>query len=666
MKRLLNAEDILISFFYAVGYGIGYIIPKSMGKHEIFCILISIISGILLGILGGKFIKIWSKKSATNRDLISIAIVVIFILFSVFSQRLFDHSLYKDLTINLILGTVGISSSVFIFLLIVQTIKAYIIRKRYKDGSGGHVISESELNYIEKIKGDNKEIIGKYDSHLAVKTENGIFVAKKNKKVQEFLGIPYAKPPVGNLRWKAPVKPDPSDRVWEAYYFGDSPIQSDNRSNLLREHTQSEDCLTLNIWRGALKIENDKLKPVLVCIHGGDLSFDGSADPLYYGGNFVKKFPEIIVVSFNYRLGVFGFLTIDDVPWADEYTDSGNLGLMDQIMALNWVHDNIRSFGGDPDNVMLVGDTMGANCIKILSVLKESKDLFKKALLISVNTVEQESAIELPRVIFKDLMKELGVSSMSEMLDISSDVLKQFMADNANKFRYMPAYGKGILGINIEQAIREGETGDIKFIYGIPADEVSALLSLGSEKYMDAWADSVFDDIIKVYEGTKEKTKLMETFEKYKNDGFNDINAKKKTLEFWLYKYDVIRNCITLSDLGRSVKCFYWEVNSPVKKFGGNSVSMITTLLGNFSTAEEQGYLINNTVADVFQHLIYNELSKDNADLIKNQVRGVNEIKWKLFNSAYPMILHITDDNVELDDNILIEEIETIKKWRSI
>ncbi|MCR5107002.1 MAG: carboxylesterase family protein [Lachnospiraceae bacterium] len=488
-------------------------------------------------------------------------------------------------------------------------------------------------------------------------------MAKKNKKVQEFLGIPYAKPPVGNLRWKAPVKPDPSDRVWEAYYFGDSAMQSDNLAILLREHTQSEDCLTLNIWRTASKDKNDKLKPVLVYVHGGDLAFEGSAEPLYYGGNFVKKFPEVIVVSFNYRLGIFGFLNIDDVPWADEYTDSGNLGIMDQVMALNWVHDNIRSFGGDPDNVMLAGDTMGAYCIKILSVLKESKDLFKKALLISVNTFEQEGTYKLPRVIFKDVMKEMGVSTMSEMLNISFDALKQFMSDNTDKYWYVPTYGKGILNINLEQAIKDGETGNIKFIYGIPADEFSALLSVGTEEDMNAWGNSAFDDIIKVYEGTKEKDNLIKMFEKYKNDGSDDIEAKRKTLEFWLYKYDVIRNCIALSDLGKSVKCFYWEVNSPIKKFGGNSISMIGALLGNFSSAEELGYLINNTVADVFQHLIYNELSKDNADLTKNEVRGVHEIKWKSFNSAYPMILHITDDNIELDDNLLIEEINTVKRW---
>nr|MCR4903029.1 hypothetical protein [Butyrivibrio sp.] len=190
MKRLLNTEDILLSFFYAVGYGIGYIIPKSMGKPELFCLLISILLGILIGFLGKKLINlIWSKKSATIKDLISIAIVTIFLIFSVFSQNFFDYSLFGTLTENLILGTVGISFAVFVFLLILQTIKSYIIRIRYKDGSKGYVVSDAELNYIEKIKGDNKEIIGKFDSSLAVKTENGIFVAKKNKKIQEFLGI---------------------------------------------------------------------------------------------------------------------------------------------------------------------------------------------------------------------------------------------------------------------------------------------------------------------------------------------------------------------------------------------------------------------------------------------------------------------------------------------
>ncbi len=663
MKRLLIAEDILVAFFYAAGYGTGYIIPKSLGKSEIFCILISILAGLLFGFLGGKLVKIWSKKSVTNRDLMFIAVVIIFLVFAVFSQKLFNYSLFRDLTFNLVLGTVGISSAIFVVLLILQTIKSYIIRMRHKDGSEGHIISESEHDYIKKLKGENKEITGKYNSSLAVKTENGIFVAKKNRKVQEFLGIPYAKPPVGNLRWKAPVKPDPSDRVWEAYYFGSSSIQPDNLAILLKEHTQSEDCLTVNIWRTDSKNKYDKLKPVLVYIHGGDLASEGSAEPLYYGGNFVKKFPEVIVVSFNFRLGIFGFLNIDDIPEANEYINSGHLGIMDQIMALNWVHDNIRSFGGDPDNVMLAGDVLGAYCIKVLSVLKESKNLFKKALLISLNSLRPEGTIKAPRVIFKELMKDMGVSTMSEMLDIPFDKFKQFMSDNEDRFWYIPTYGQGILSIDMEQAIKNGETGDIKFIFGIPADEISAMLSMGNEQFMNAWGDSAYDDLIKIFGDTKEKDNLVGLFEKYKNDGLDDIDAKKKTLEFWLYKYDAINNCIALSDLGKSVKCFYWEVNSPVKKFGGNSISMVGALLENVGTAEKLGYLVNHTVADVFQHLIYNELIKDNADLTNNEVRGVHEIKWKSFHSAYPMILHITDDDIELDDNILIDEINTIKKW---
>lgn len=664
MKRLLNTEDILVSIISAIGFGIGYVIPTTWDKPKIFCIIVSIIVGLGLGFVGEKLIKkLWARKSATNRDLMAIGIIVFFLISTYFTQKVYDHSLFEDLTYGLVLGTVGMSVSVFIVLIILQTIRAYLIKLRYKDGSKGHIVSKAELKYIEKIKGDNKEIRGNYDNFLAVKTENGIFVGKKKGKLQEFLGIPYAKPPVGNLRWKAPEKPDPSDRVWEAHYFGKSAIQPDNDMFSLNVHTQSEDCLTLNVWRAVPKKNSTALKPVLVYVHGGDLTFGGSAEPLYYGGNFVKKMPDVIVVSFNYRLGIFGFLDIDGIPDAEEYGDACNIGIMDQIMALNWVHDNIHAFGGDPDNIMLAGDIMGAYCIKVLSVLKESNTLFKKALLISCSTVDPEGLSKIPKVKFKDLMKEVGARTMAEMLSIPSDVLKRFISDNADKYWYLPLIGKGIIGKDVEQAIRDGDSGDIRFIYGIPADEISAMLSIGNKEDMDEWVNYIYDDMIKMYEGTPNATMLEKIFEKSKRHESNDFEAKIKSLEFLLYKYDALKNCMDLSALGKTVRCFYWNVSSPVKEYGGNSISAVAALLGNKNSAENLGYIIDNTIEEVFKRLIYNELVKDNPSLEQDEVKGVDKIKWQIFYDDEPTTLNITDNNMEMDDVLFVRYINVIKSW---
>ncbi len=666
MKRLLNTEDILVSFISAIGFGVGYVVPKTWDKPEIFCIIISILLGIGSGFLGEKIIKVkWAKESATNRDLLTIGVIAVFLISTYFTQKVYDHSLFEELTYGLVLGTVGLSISVFIVLIILQTIRAYLIKLRFKDGSKGHIVSKAELKYIEKIKGDNKEIKGSYDSSLAVKTANGIFVGKRKGKVQEFLGIPYAKPPIGDLRWKAPEKPDPSDKVWQAQYFGKSAIQPDNDMFSLNVHTQSEDCLTLNVWRAVSKKNNTALKPVLVYVHGGDLTFGGSADPLYYGGNFVKRMPDVIVVSFNYRLGIFGFLNIDGIPEAEEYGDACNLGIMDQIMALNWVHDNIRAFGGDPDNIMLAGDIMGAYCIKVLSVLKESNTLFKKALLISCSTVEPEGVSKIPKLIFKDLMKEVGAETMAEMLSTPSDVLKRFISDNADKYWYLPTIGKGIIGKDVEQAIRDGDSGDIRFIYGVPANEISAMLSIGSKEDMEEWVNYIYDDMIKMYEDIPEISMLDEIYEKSKRHESTDFEAKIKALEFWLYKYDVLKNCMDLSALNKTVRCFYWNVSSPVKEYGGNSISAVAALLGNKNSAENLGYIVDNTIEEVFKRLIYNELVKDNPSLEQDEVRGVDEIKWRIFYDDEPTTLNITDNNMEIDDAIFAKYVNIIKRWNT-
>ncbi len=663
MKRLLNTEDILVSFFSSIGFGVGYSATKSLEKSEIFCIIIAIIVGLGMGFLGEKLVKIkWARKNATNRDLMKVGIIVIFLIAAVVTKRIFNHSLFEDLTVSLVLGTVGITISVFIVLIILQAIKAVIIRFRYKDGSGGHKTSRAELEYIEKLKGDNKEIKGSYNRSLSVKTENGIFVAQKNRKVQEFLGIPYAKPPVGNLRWKAPEKPDPSDRVWEAYYFGKSAVQPENDMFSLNAHTQSEDCLTLNIWRATPKRNSAALKPVLVCIQSGDLVLGGSADPLYYGGNLVKKMPDVIVVSFNFRLGLFGFLNIDGIPEAEEYKDAYNLGIMDQIMALNWVHDNIPAFGGDPDNIMLVSDNMGAYCIKALSVLKESNTLFKKALLISCNTIVSEDVSKLPKVVFKDLMKEVGAETMAEMLNTPSDAFKKFMTDSINKYWYVPEIGR-IIGKDIEQAIRDGDTGDIRFIYGIPANEISSMLSIANEEEMDEWVNRAFEDAGKMYEKSPKTSMMEELYEKIRRDVSNDVDAKIKAFEFWLYKYDALKDCMYLSALGKTVRCFYWNVSSPVKKYGGNSISALASLLNNGESAENLGYLVNKTIEEVFQRLIYNELVKNDPSLEQDEIKGVDKLKWQLFYDDEPAVLNVTDDNMEMDVSVLSKHVNIIKSW---
>lgn len=189
--------------------------------------------------------------------------------------------------------------------------------------------------------------------------------------VLAFKGIPYAAPPVGPLRWRAPQPPTPWTGVRDALAFGPASLSS--LKNDPRPGPRSEDCLTVNVWTAAQ--EADEKRPVMVWIHGGGFQFGSSANPATEGHLLATK--GVIVVSFNYRLGISGFLAH---PGLDAEAPSGNYGLQDQLAALRWVQTNIAAFGGDPDNVTLFGESAGAMAVGILMASPLAGGLFHKAI----------------------------------------------------------------------------------------------------------------------------------------------------------------------------------------------------------------------------------------------------------------------------------------------
>lgn len=264
-------------------------------------------------------------------------------------------------------------------------------------------------------------------------------VLNSDGDVEIYAGIPYAKPPVGELRWRAPQDPEPWDGVLECDSFAPMSMQVTNlpiydslvriigyhdyRISLKDNYVPpvSEDSLYLNIWKPAGECHD---LPVLVYIHGGSLQTGQTWTSDYNGASFAKN--GVICVNMGYRLGVFGFLADEELLKEDGTT--GNYGLLDQIKALQWVRDNIKAFGGDPDNVTIVGESAGAVCVDALCVSPLAKGLFRRAILesstlASVSPPHSYRPFDQAISSGKRLLEKYKCSSVEDLRKLSSKAL---------------------------------------------------------------------------------------------------------------------------------------------------------------------------------------------------------------------------------------------------
>ncbi len=260
-----------------------------------------------------------------------------------------------------------------------------------------------------------------------IKIKSGAISGIEKNGLIVFKGIPFAAPPVGGLRWKAPQPVTPWKDIKECTAFGPSPFQASpvpfmcwSEEYLIPKEPINEDCLYLNVW--APKKTAQK-KAVLVYIYGGGFRSGGAGCDIYDGAAVANK--DVVFVSINYRVGVFGFLAHPELSKEAPYHSSGNYGLLDMVAALKWVRDNISAFGGDPSRVTIAGQSAGAFAVNFLCASPLTKGLIHGAIAESGGSILPSSIR--PNIQLKqaeqqgiEFAKTLGASSIQELRNKSS------------------------------------------------------------------------------------------------------------------------------------------------------------------------------------------------------------------------------------------------------
>ncbi|MBK7726710.1 MAG: carboxylesterase/lipase family protein [Dehalococcoidia bacterium] len=304
-----------------------------------------------------------------------------------------------------------------------------------------------------------------------VSTTYGQLEGLQREGHQAFLGIPFAAPPVGERRFKAPEPPASWSGVREAKEYGKAARQTSHPiPGFAASGPQDEDCLYLNVYTPAA---DGRKRPVLFWIHGGGYTHGTASEALYDGGPLVTR-GDVVVVGINYRLGVFGFLHLDDHLPGEGLR--ANCGQLDMIAALEWTRENIALFGGDPGNVTIFGESAGAAAVGTLLAMTGAKGLFHKAVLQSGTGrgIDRERGRQIAQMVLDDL----GISDdPAAVRTVPADRLLEAQGNVAAKAGRAggPLYGPVIDGFSLSKrpldAIRDGDAAGIPVMLGTNRDE---------------------------------------------------------------------------------------------------------------------------------------------------------------------------------------------------
>ncbi len=358
-----------------------------------------------------------------------------------------------------------------------------------------------------------------------VETKTGKIQGYKEEGLEIFKGIPFAEPPIGKLRFSPPVSKQSWEGVLNTIEYGPCSFQgySELEKYLGKLEPESEDCLSLNIWTPAA---DSGKRSVMFWIHGGAFMMGGGTDPMYDGSALALR-GDIVIVTINYRLGSLGFLYSKGIP--------PNLGSQDQLMALKWVNENIRSFGGDPVNITIFGESAGGYSVLALCTMSKAKGLFRRVIAQSAPYIDINVSNKISKKILRKLhIKEGDIDSLREVPPKKIiDAQNQVAASAPTEVMALrPLIIGDTLPKHPLKAFLNGECANIDFMIGTNLDEFKLFTAIEPLKSMiESNAEKLLVGFLALNGiEPKKSEEILKTYKeardgKYSTESIEDITA---------------------------------------------------------------------------------------------------------------------------------------------
>ena len=502
---------------------------------------------------------------------------------------------------------------------------------------------KQEAESHEQIKaryGENKQITdGFYDKSLAVKCVNGTFVGTKSENVIAYKGIPFVgEQPVGQYRFKKPVPYGKDGGIYEAYHFAKGSLQPETETDAGAFAVLGEDCLYLNIWKNAA--EASEKKPVMVWIHGGGFAQGSTVNPLYDGHNFVRDNGDVILVSIAYRLGGLGFLHLSHLPDGADYPDAQNLGILDQVMALRWVHENIAAFGGDPDNVTIFGESAGGCSVSLLPLIPEAKGYIRRVIAQSgtpAYTFSTEEAIAAAN----ELLEELNCKTVAELNACPPEQIAQ-VAGTLLALRDWPERDGKLLPLDPFDAYLQGEAKEIDLLEGCNKDEMGQFAYFMKPEMFTEYFIKRFEHRFETMP-PEDVAKAREFMDVTAGNRYHKVFKLADQIYFVAPAYRMSENH---SAAGGRTYHYYFRVENPRPYWLSGHASELPAVLNNPQDTFFSGRAYDDTFNHTMQRMWVNFAKTGDPSLTAEESPTGEAIHWDLYNSETKPIMVFNEFNV--------------------